>query len=303
MKKTLICLAALAYSTTFQAQVDSVQLAQESLNHFVDSIQSTLKYETGKIDINNGIATLNVPQGYKFLNASQSMYVLTTLWGNPPSDATLGLLFPENTNPLDSNFTYAVEITYSEEGYIEDDEAKDLNYDDLLKEMQADVDAGTAERVKQGYAPVKLLGWAQPPFYDEANKKLHWAKELQFGDNESHTLNYDIRILGRKGYLNLNAIGTMDVLPMVKSNVDKILASVEFNEGNRYQDFDASIDKVAAYGIGGLIAGKVLAKVGFFAILLKFWKLIAVGAVAAFAGIKKFFFGKKNDSPNSQAQS
>ncbi len=49
--------------------------------------------------------------------------------------------------------------------------------------------------------------------------------------------------------------------------------------------------------IGGLVAGSILAKSGFFAklgvLLLKFWKIIAVGAVAIAAGIKKIFGSKK----------
>jgi uncharacterized membrane-anchored protein len=139
-----------------------------------------------------------------------------------------------------------------------------------------------------------LIGWASEPYYDQANKKLHWAKELKFGESEVNTLNYNIRILGRKGYLNMNAIGDMDALPDFQRDIDKILASVEFNEGQRYSDFNPDIDEVAAIGIGGLIAGKVLAKAGFFAMLLKFWKVIAVGAVAAFSMLRKKIFGSKD---------
>ena len=82
---------------------------------------------------------------------------------------------------------------------------------------------------------------------------------------------------------------------------------MEFNEGNTYADFDPDIDEIAAYGIGGLIAGKVLAKVGLLAGLLKFvkvigiglakfWKPIAIGLVALAAGLKKFFFKSEPDA-------
>ena len=71
--------------------------------------------------------------------------------------------------------------------------------------------------------------------------------------------------------------------------------SINFEEGNRYSDFDPGIDKIAALGIGGLIAGKVLAKAGFFVLILKFWKFIAIGAVALFAGLRKYFGGKNKD--------
>jgi len=111
---------------------------------------------------------------------------------------------------------------------------------------------------------------------------------------EMNTLNYNIRVLGRKGYLNLNAISDMDKLPMVQTNIDRVISSAEFNPGNRYSDFNPDFDEVAAYGIGGLIAGKVLAKVGFFAAILKFWKVIAVGIVAAFGTLRKRIFGSKN---------
>jgi len=56
------------------------------------------------------------------------------------------------------------------------------------------------------------------------------------------------------------------------------------NQGSRYLDFDPDIDEVAAYGLGALVAGKVLVKTGLLVILLAFLKkfgiLIAIGAGA-----------------------
>jgi uncharacterized membrane-anchored protein len=56
------------------------------------------------------------------------------------------------------------------------------------------------------------------------------------------------------------------------------------------------VDKVAAYGIGALVAGKVAAKVGFFKLALGFilagkkFLLLALIPIAALA--KKFLGGK-----------
>jgi len=103
----------------------------------------------------------------------------------------------------------------------------------------------------------------------------------------------------------MNVIGEMPVLPMVNANMDNILPSVNFTEGNRYADFNPDIDKVAAYGIGGLIAGKVLLKAGILAkiglVLAKFWKLIAIGVIGFFAGVRKLFGGKETDQPETPA--
>ncbi|RYD70214.1 MAG: DUF2167 domain-containing protein, partial [Sphingobacteriales bacterium] len=125
-----------------------------------------------------------------------------------------------------------------------------------------------------------------------------WAKEIKFGSAEINTLNYNVRILGRKGVLILNAIASVNSLAVVKADIPKVLNSVHFSDGNKYNDFNPEIDEVAAWTIGGLVAGKILAKVGFFALILKFWKFIAIGAVAAFSFVRKKFFGKK-DSDDS----
>ena len=292
MKKPLLaCLFLLGapfslFAADPETPVDSLKLMQEQ-------IEKSLTYETGSITLGENLAVMQVPAGYRYLSAKQSQYVLSQLWGNPPDSSTLGMLFPENKDPFSDN-AYAIEISYSEEGYINDDDAADLDYGDLLKEMQTDTRDANPARAQEGYPTVELMGWASPPFYDAKNHKLHWAKELKFQDTESNTLNYNIRILGRKGFLVLNVIGDMSVLPAVKKNIGPVLAAVDFTEGNRYSDFNPDIDQVAAYGVGGLIAGKVLAKVGFFALILKFWKVIIGVVMAAYYYIRKKFL--KNET-------
>lgn len=292
MTKYTTLFAAILLGFSSLAQESDTLFVDESMNNFVDSVNQSFHFQTGKVALPGGLAEINVPAGFKYLNADQSAYVLTQLWGNPPSE-TMGLLFPEQSGPFDTNFVYAVEISYTEDGFVDDEDAADIDYDDLLGDMKDDVLEENKTREEMGYPTYELVGWATPPYYDQPNKKLHWAKELKFEESDINTLNYNIRILGRKGYLVLNAIGDINALKAVNNDVSKILSSVEFTEGNRYEDFNPEIDKVAAYGIGGLIAGKVLAKVGFFALILKFWKIIALGAVGLFAGVKKFFFGEK----------
>ncbi|MEN7550384.1 DUF2167 domain-containing protein [Rapidithrix thailandica] len=270
-------------------QEDSLQL-EALYQQYADSINQSFQFQHGEVSLQGDLALLKVPKGYKYLDAEQSKYVMADLWGNPPSEC-LGMLFPEETYPLSDHFTYAIEITYSEDGYIEDEDAQELDYDELMEEMKSQSVAINEARIEQGYGAIELVGWASSPFYDSKNKKLHWAKELKFESDSANTLNYNIRILGRKGYLNLNVIGEMDVLPMVKQDIDPVLASVDFKEGYRYSEFNPDIDQVAAYGVGGLIAGKVLSKVGFLAVLAKFWKFIAIAAVGLISALRKKIAG------------
>ena len=302
----LLCLAFFCFNAISHA-ADSLEINQEledllfqqAYAQFIDSIEKTWTYQYGQIDLRDDIAAINVPEGFKYLNGIDSDLILTDLWGNPPSDVkSLGMLIPENKSPM-SDSTYAINITFIEDGYIEDEDAKDIDYAELLETMQDDTEAESELRVEQGYESIKLVGWASSPFYDAANKKLHWAKEYSFGDYPEHTLNYNIRILGRKGFLQLNAIGDMHVLKDVKNNIEGILNSVNFNEGHRYADFSPGVDRVAAYGIGGLIAGKMLMKAGILAkigiLLAKFWKIIVFGFIGLVAGVRKFFGGKTEE--------
>ena len=265
----------------------------------IDQINAGFGFDTGRIEIADGIAYLELTDNFKYLNAEDSRMVLEDLWGNPPDEGVLGMIFPQDIYPLDENFTYAIEISFSEEGHVKDHDAEEINYDKLLETMQDEASMDNDSRRELGYPAVELVGWASPPYYDEEAKKLHWAKELAFEGEEVNTLNYNIRVLGRKGYLNLNIIAGIGDLEAVKEDIDEILSSVHFEEGNRYSDFNPSLDKIAAYGIGGLIAGKVLAKAGILAkvgiFLAKFIKPIIIGIIALFAAFRRRIFGAKTE--------
>ena len=268
------------------------------INFVMDSIENELEYQTGRVQIVNGDAYIDVPTNFKFLDGEQAEYVLSDLWGNPPSDELPeGLLVPKDKGVL-NDVTYAIEVTYEDIGFINDEDAKEIDYDELLESIKEDSEVRNEYLKKEGYSTVEIIGWAAPPHYDEVSKKLYWAQEAKFGNAEENTLNYNIRILGRKGLVNLNAIGSMEILDLVEKEIPDVLASVHYNEGSRYADFDSKYDKVAAVGIGGLIAGKVLAKAGILAklgvMLAKFWKIIALAIFGLFAGVRKFFGGQSS---------
>jgi uncharacterized membrane-anchored protein len=158
--------------------------------------------------------------------------------------------------------------------------------------MQQATRDSNKERRKQGYEPIELVGWAKPPYYDSQAKKLYWAKRLRFGGDSEDTLNYMIRALGRSGVLELTVVASMQQLPAIDGRINEMLGMVSFKPGSTYAEFSPGVDRTAEYGIAGLIAGGLLAKAGFFKVLLAgaaaLWKPIAIGAVVIFGVVGRF---------------
>ena len=264
-----------------------------------EEFEAKLGYQTGAIHLPDGLATIQLPESFRFIGPEGSRRLLVKAWGNPSAaaDKVLGMLIPAGTSPLTPQ-GWGIVITFEGDGYVNDSDAAGIDYAKMLKEMQAGTLAANEERKKAGFEPITLVGWAEPPSYDAAAHKLYWAKELAFGDNPEHTLNYDIRILGRRGVLVLNAVSGIDQIESIRGEVRNLLPAIEFNQGHRYRDYLPGKDKAAAYGIVGLIAGATAAKAGFFKLLwvgiLAFKKLILVGIVALGAFFKRLF-GRKSD--------
>lgn len=267
-----------------------------------ENFLASLHPVVGDVPIPAAKASLRLAPGYSFLSASDAQRVLNQLWHNPPDTGVLGMILP-GTDPhvlLDEN-NWAVVVTYTEEGYVSDADATKINYDDMLKDMQKSSIDANPERVKEGYPAIELVGWAEPPHYDNAAHKLYWARNLKFskadGSLDGRALNYDIRVLGRRGYLSLNAIASVDALDKVRADMPQVLAMTEFDAGQRYTDYDSKTDKLAAYGIAALVAGGLAAKAGLFAklglMLLALKKFVIIGIAAIGAAFKKWFGRRK----------
>ncbi|HVU18984.1 MAG TPA: DUF2167 domain-containing protein [Candidatus Didemnitutus sp.] len=244
---------------------------------------SQLKYQAGTIKLPGEFAQLTLPNGYHYLDAAGTETLLTKIWRNPAGAGTLGTIVPPGFDPLGDE-SWAVILTYDEDGYVKDGDAAKINYDELLKTMQEAVQDSNKKRTDAGYPSIALVGWAAKPRYDAAAHKLYWAKDLKFSDESVHTLNYNIRVLGRRGVLNLNVVAAMPDLKTVEAATPTLLGMTDFTDGNRYADYREGNDKVATYGIAALVAGGIAAKAGLFKLLLAgilaFKKLLIIAALA-----------------------
>jgi len=288
-------LAAAVLAALMCAPVAHAQDASGDNSAEVKQFLSSLQYRTGDVTLSEAGATLHVQPGFRYLGHDDARKVLENYWGNPPDDEVLGLLVPDNA-ALGSDHSWAVVLTYVNEGHVPDDEAAKVDYAQILKDMKEASADENAERKKEGYDEVNIVGWAQPPYYDASSKRIYWARELDFSSADANTLNYDIRVLGREGYLSMNAVADMRDLAQVKEDMQRVLPMAEFDAGHRYADYKPGTDHLAAYGLAALVGGGIAAKAGLFAklgvILLAAKKFIIAGVVAVGAAVKKFFGGK-----------
>ncbi|GAB3387695.1 DUF2167 domain-containing protein [Lysobacter fragariae] len=261
---------------------------------------AALAWKDGTVTVDGAHATLKLDPNFRYLGAADARKVLENLWGNPPDDSVLGMVVPKGAGVMADN-GWAVVVTYSDDGHISDEDAAKMDYADLMKDMQAEDKEVNEARKEAGYPGLHVMGWAEPPHYDAANKKLYWAKELKSDDSDTNTLNYDIRVLGRHGYMSMNAVARMSEMGEVKTGMQRLLPMVEFDAGSRYADFNGSTDKLAAYGIAALIGGGIAAKSGLLAklglLLLGLKKLLIPLFVVVAASFKKVvgFFRRDKD--------
>ena len=108
---------------------------------------ASLKFQSGKITLPDQVATFDLPDSFRYLSPSDAERVLVEGWGNPRGSGSLGMIVPSNVSPL-SEDGWGVIITYERDGYVKDDEADGINYDDLLKKLQEETLEGNAERKK-----------------------------------------------------------------------------------------------------------------------------------------------------------
>lgn len=295
MKYLLISFLALfSISLAAQEAPEAATDPQISAEEFLQS----LKPQSGNITLPNKVATIQLKEGFQYLSPESTEKLLVDAWGNPPGNETLGMIIPVSVSPLAEN-GWGVVITYDEDGYVSDEDADSIDYAELLGDMKEESAEVNEERKKQGYGSMLLVGWAEPPHYDKNTHKYYWAKEFSTDNAQENSLNYNIRILGRKGVLVLNAVAGMNQISTVKAQMPELLAVTDFTKGNRYQDFNADTDHVAEYGLAALVAGGVAAKMGFFAklaaLFLAFKKIIIIGAVAVVGLIGKLL-GRKSQN-------
>lgn len=242
-------------------------------------------------------AEMDIPEGYIFFPAAGAKALLKS-WGNLISDTEEGLVTSEKDR-------WSVLFDFEDVGYVKDADKDELDAGKMLKMMHDNEPDQNAARKEAGLPASHTIGFAMPPKYNEETHNLEWAVKFAIDGQPEELLNYHTKLLGRKGVMTATLMCDPDQLQSVLPDYQKLLTNYRFKSGNTYAEYRSG-DKLATYGLVGLVAGGTAlaaSKMGLFAkagvLLAKFAKLIIVGVVAVGAAIKKFFggmFGRKESA-------
>ena len=201
---------------------------------------------------------------------------------------------------------YTIYVSWIDDGYVKIEDWKNVNPKELLKSLN-EISKSNEQWSKDNNISYSTdISWIYEPSLDQNKKVVNYSYKVKWSDGiitmESKSLK-----LGKKGYIESAFVSKVDQNTNFtqKAESSKIFAEyIEFGENFRHSDYKSG-DKVAAVGIGGLVAGtlgvKALAKAGAFAklipLLLKFGWLLLIPL--AFVGK---LFGGKDRSTVSQTK-
>lgn len=243
------------------------------------------------------LAQIDVPEGYQFTEAAGAQALLE-LYGNPPDPGILAALVPTSE---DEDWTLIFQ--FDNIGYVKDEDKDSLDAGAILENFQAGLSSMNAQRRAAGVEECSSIGWMEEPFYDSQTNNLTWA--LRLGFDSGDTVNYDIRLLGRRGVMEATLLADPETYGDSVPAVKQLLAGYSFVPGNTYAEWTTG-DKVAAVGLTGLVAGgatAIAAKTGVLAklgvLLAKGGKAIIIGMLVLGAGVLSFLrrlFGGREPS-------
>ena len=231
-------------------------------------------------------AQVQMGQSYTFADAAGARELMEAM-GNTVSNEEVGLIMPR---AKDQDWFLLFE--YEPVGFVKDDDKDEIDKDAILEGIRQGTEEANETRKRKGIPALHVTGWFEEPHYDAATHNLVWALTAR-NDDGQEVVNYNVRLLGRHGYMSVTLVDEPAKLARSKPEVEKVLAGFSYNTGRSYAEFVPG-DKVAEYGLVALVAGGAGAaavKLGLFAALFKMLakggKAVVLLVVAALAGLKK----------------
>lgn len=288
MTRTILFGTALLLALTSPLRSQEAELSPEdaAAKKAYEDFMTSLSWKTEGSGTLGSRADLAIPAGYRFLGAGDASKLMQ-FYGNLSDGSELGFIAPDHME------WFAV-FEFEDIGYVKDDEKDKLDADEILDQLKEGQKAANEELSRLGHSTLTVLGWHTPPFYNKETNNLEWAIKLSSSDG-GEILNYKTKLLGRRGVMDVVLVCSEEQLASVIPEYQGLLKGFAYKQDESYAAFTQG-DKIAEYGLVGLIAGGGLLVAAKSGLLTKLWKPIAFGLVAIGAFIKRIFRGKSPDS-------
>jgi uncharacterized membrane-anchored protein len=273
-----------------QQDVSQASDQQKAAEEFKAKLRA-LDWVKGPTTVNvAGNSSLEVPEDYLFLNAANTAKF---------EELTHNLSGGKEVLIGPRSLKWVAYLDFGDDGYVKDDEKIDA--DAILKSLKSSTERANEERRRRGWETMQILGWSIPPAYNTTTKRLEWA--TLFESQSEQGVNFFTKILGRRGVTSVVLVSSPETQAESVAELNRVLTGYDFNSGERYAEYKPG-DRVAEYGLTGLILGGAVAAAakagllkGLWKVIVGFavaaWKLIAAAVVAMVAGIKSIFSRKK----------
>ncbi|HTB87346.1 MAG TPA: DUF2167 domain-containing protein [Steroidobacteraceae bacterium] len=281
---TAVCCAALL-AIGYQCVADEAPASQDAAQADARQKLGALHWVKGPQKVQLfGNSSLQVPADYVFLDQAETAK-LQALQHNL-SNGTEYFFAPKNNR-------WEVFFSYSDDGYVKDDEKIDEAA--LLKNIEENTVAGNKMRRERGWDEMQVVGWQTAPHYETQTNRLEWAIDGKNLRTNDVVVNFNTRILGRGGVMSAVLVSSPENLDDAIADFKSTLTGFEYLPGKRYAEYKPG-DKIAKYGLAALITGGAAAiavKTGLWKVILgglvAGWKFIAAAAVAIFGGLARRF--------------
>jgi len=240
-------------------------------------------------------AVLHLPAAEVFVPQPQADQLLNVM-GNPGANPEiLGLILPR-----DPRATWAMPVRFHKSGFIKDDDARTWDADAMLRNLRDGTADQNKARERAGVPALEVIGWSDAPRYDATRQRLTWAMTARVAGARAdapQNVNYNTFALGREGYFSLNLMTALADLPALRSVADQQIAALDYNPGKRYADFDPKTDRVAGYGLIGLVVEAADHKESVVAQALAVGRRYAAIIVAALVVLVAVVIGLRRRKP------
>ena len=221
------------------------------------------------------VAEIELGDDYVFLDGEDTREVLEYMGEADP--LAVGAVASKNESQ-----DWSIIFSYNPIGYVKEDEKESLDSQAILQSIKEANEEANKMRIERGFLPLNVIDWYEEPHYDADSHNLVWTLLCEEADTQIQIVNYNIRLLGRHGVMQVILVSDPATLATTRAYLDDIIAHFSWKRGESYGEWVAG-DKVAEIGLTALIIGGVGAAAT--GLLGQIWKFIVAGVAAGGAAI------------------